>query len=248
VFGVLVQFGCDAYDETLLTAHRARGSNAGRTGSAAKGDAASAEEFDAAAAIDEDIGKPGTSRDAGHKSDSAVSIRDASAEEGETDDGGSEVGSGGRAGGAGGASGSSAGGTSGSSAGSGGSSPAPCADANGRAWGDNGHCYFPLSVMNSWYVSRDRCSELGAHLVSITSAEEQTFVNGLVGSSARWIGLARFGAPAFSWVDGAVMTYENWENGAPTLATEAAAAVRSDTFLWFDDQVSQVHGAICERQ
>jgi hypothetical protein len=123
-----------------------------------------------------------------------------------------------------------------------------CADAGGQVWQANGHCYFPLSVMNTWFVSRDRCRELGAHLVSISSAAEQVFVSGMVGVGPRWTGLSRFGAPAFSWVDGESMTYENWEAGAPNQKNEAAVAVRNGTFLWFDDQVSQAYAAICERQ
>jgi hypothetical protein len=112
----------------------------------------------------------------------------------------------------------------------------------------NGHCYFPLSVMNSWYVSRDRCRELAGHLVSITSKEEQAFVSALVGSAPRWIGLSRFGAPQFSWIDGESMTYENWEEGAPKLVSEAAVALRNETFRWFDDDVKVLYGAVCERE
>jgi hypothetical protein len=133
-------------------------------------------------------------------------------------------------------------------AGAAGGGAVACTDAGGQVWRDNGHCYFPLSVMNSWFVSRDRCHELGAHLVSISSAAEQTFVSSLIGSAPRWTGLSRFGAPAFSWIDGESMTYENWEPGAPNQTTEAAVAMRNATFLWFDDKVSQAYSAICERQ
>jgi hypothetical protein len=101
--------------------------------------------------------------------------------------------------------------------------------------------------MNTWFVSRDRCRELGAHLVSISSAAEQGFVSGMVGAGPRWTGLSRFGAPAFSWIDGESMTYENWEAGAPNQKNEAAVAVRNGTFLWFDVQVSEAYAAICER-
>ena len=121
-------------------------------------------------------------------------------------------------------------------------------DANGQVWKLNGHCYFALSVMNNWYVSRDRCRELGAHLVSITSAEEQAVVSALIGSAPRWIGLSRFGAPQFSWIDGASMTYENWEEGAPTRRSEAAVAIRNETHRWFDQRLETPAGAVCERE
>jgi hypothetical protein len=123
-----------------------------------------------------------------------------------------------------------------------------CSDADALMWIGNGHCYFPLAETNTWFVSRDRCNELGAHLVTIGSAPEQAFVNELVGSTSRWIGLARFGAPAFTWVDGEQMTFENWESGAPKLMSEAAAVIRSDTCLWFDDSVKNAHPPLCERE
>ena len=126
--------------------------------------------------------------------------------------------------------------------------PVACTEANARVWRDNGHCYIPLTVLSSWYVSRDRCRELGAHLVTISSAEEQSFVSTVVGSATRWTGLSRFGAPAFSWIGDEPVTYENWEAGAPNVMGEAAAVLRTDTFRWFDAAVTQTHAPLCERQ
>jgi hypothetical protein len=96
-------------------------------------------------------------------------------------------------------------------------------------------------------VSRDNCSGAGAKLATITSAAEQAFVGSLVGATSRWIGLSRFGAPAFSWISGEAVTYTNWEATEPNASGEAAALIRTGTLGWFDVLVTESHPAICER-
>jgi hypothetical protein len=257
LIAVAAASGCRAYDESLLQSNRMHGVRG--TGSSSSDDASSDAAVSDASSVSGDAGESSDSGegslklDSGWESDRRGSMGESAADAAAAGSGANTAGSGGAAeAGGGGGSGGTAGAAGGSSAQAGaGGMPAtavPCTDANGRVWESNGHCYFPLSVMNSWYVSRDRCHELGAHLVSISSAEEQVFVSTLVGSTPRWTGLARFGAPAFSWVDGESMTYENWEAGAPTQMSEAAVAVRTDTYLWFDAAVSEPHAALCERQ
>jgi hypothetical protein len=246
----LVVSACHAYDETLVETARPSQRRSPRADAGDDSDTSDASstssEGDAASGPS---GEP--AEDAGFEGDSSVAVRDASIDE--RGMGAMQgAGTGGKAGAAG------SGGMSSEpqprnpmgAAGAPAVTPpvAPCTDASGQVWQTNGHCYFPLSVMNSWYVSRDLCRELMAHLVSITSKEEQAFVSALVGSAPRWIGLSRFGAPQFSWVDGESMTYENWEAGAPKLVNEAAVALRNETFLWFDDDVKTQYGAVCERE
>jgi hypothetical protein len=246
----LAASACHAYDETLVETARPSQRRAPRTAAgedADTPDAASKSSEDASAAPN---GEP--AEDAGFLGDSSVAQSDASARDRET--GANTAGASGAmpAAGSGGAPGEPRAPSNepqGAAGAVGMASPAaPCTDASGQVWQANGHCYFPLSVMNSWYVSRDRCRELGAHLVSITSKEEQAFVGALVGAAPRWIGLSRFGAPQFSWIDGESMTYENWEEGAPKLINEAGVALRNETSRWFDDVVTNLYGAVCERE
>lgn len=260
VVGVLATAGCHAYDESLLRVQR------GNRGSASRSDPSS-ETLDAATGLpDSGSGdlEPGDA-----SADSAAAAADASSDRGDetarpsdasvssgnggagsSGEGGAPAAGGGKGtAGAGGTAGMPSDSASGGAAGSGNAPPAvTCTEAGGRIWPASGHCYFPLSVRNSWFISRDRCSELKAHLVSIAGADEQTFVSGLVSSAPAWIGLSRFGAPAFSWVDGQSVTYENWDTDAPNLTNEAAVALRPETFFWFDDDVSAQHPAICERE
>lgn len=124
---------------------------------------------------------------------------------------------------------------------------APCPQAAGMTWNDNGHCYFPISVAYSWYVSRDTCRDFAAELVTITSAEEQAFVATLVSAEPHWTGFARFGAPAFNWITGEAAFYQNWEMGAPSPSGDRAVLLRPGTGQWFDEAVTATHAALCER-
>ena len=40
-----------------------------------------------------------------------------------------------------------------------------------------GSCYLHFSERDTWGVAEHRCQELNSHLVSITSQQEQNFVN-----------------------------------------------------------------------
>lgn len=122
-----------------------------------------------------------------------------------------------------------------------------CDEPGGQIWAANAHCYFPLDQSQSWNVSRDQCLDRGAMLVVIGSAQEQAFVSGLVGSSARWIGLAKFGAPEFSWVTGETLSYLNWDTGAPNSSGEVAAVMSEQSHAWRDEPVTTLHAALCER-
>lgn len=154
------------------------------------------------------------------------------------------AGEGGRSGGAGSGAGAGAGGGGGAA---GAADGGGCGEPDSAIWSGNGHCYFPLSALASWNVSRDACSQRGAQLVTITSSDEQAFVAGLVATTPRWIGLSKFGAPAFTWIDGEALSYTNWDAGAPAVSGEVAAALRDGTQKWFDDAVTASHAALCER-
>jgi len=138
----------------------------------------------------------------------------------------------------------------GGTAGSAGAPPDPataCTLRGGRVWEANQHCYFPLDSAESWNVSRDGCANLAATLVVITSDEEQAFVATLVGATARWIGLSRFGRPDFTWISGDAVDYTHWEDAGSAVSGDAAAIIRSDTLQWSVETLAAAHGALCER-
>ncbi len=63
-----------------------------------------------------------------------------------------------------------------------------CETCLGTIWSTNNHCYWYVSAATSWGAAEADCVVEGGHLASITSAAENTFVNGLA-SSSFWIGL-----------------------------------------------------------
>lgn len=98
----------------------------------------------------------------------------------------------------------------------------------------NGHEYQAFVVASgiSWTAANVQANLLGGHLVTITSAEENAFVFGLVNSPAYWsnffgfraggpwIGLIQSAGAAepgggFQWVTGEAMSYTNWAPGEP---------------------------------
>src|SRR5690606_18256437 len=101
---------------------------------------------------------------------------------------------------------------------------APCTEGGGKVDPTTGHCYFVLrGQMNSrmtWTDARNRCASLnGAHLATITSEEEQAFVESFAttgpgGTGDLWIGLWREGAATatnkFAWITDEPVNYVNW--------------------------------------
>ncbi|KAJ8402327.1 hypothetical protein AAFF_G00368160 [Aldrovandia affinis] len=89
----------------------------------------------------------------------------------------------------------------------------------------SGSCYWVVSNFNlltSWNEAQTRCSDMGAGLVTIKSAEEQFFVNAqlpdLHQSSVPdvWIGVSdKDHDGTFQWVDKTPITYANWNPNFP---------------------------------
>ncbi len=127
--------------------------------------------------------------------------------------------------------------------------PVPCTEQGALTWAQNGHCYFALTGQgHDWFTQRDRCTNAGAHLVTITSQGENDFVQTLVGYQDRWIGLyrAQAGDP-FTWVTGEPLGYTDWVAGEPNEPGESCGRITSATPSWRDRACNQSYGAICER-
>ncbi|MCA8959417.1 MAG: hypothetical protein KDC38_02840, partial [Planctomycetes bacterium] len=126
--------------------------------------------------------------------------------------------------------------------------------------------YFVFDEQLSWHGARKYCERLGGHLVSITDAEEQKFVQGLpelLGKGHRfWIGLSTVGSTSdWQWVTGEAWNYSNWATGLPDptrplwskfvrpecrRAVENAAAFGYSPHRWVDADPLLLKGFICE--
>uniref|UniRef100_A0A8C3WR67 Brevican core protein n=1 Tax=Catagonus wagneri TaxID=51154 RepID=A0A8C3WR67_9CETA len=78
-----------------------------------------------------------------------------------------------------------------------------------------GACYKHFSKRKSWEEAENKCRMYGAHLASISTPEEQDFINNQY-REYQWIGLNdRTIEGDFLWSDGVPLLYENWNPGQP---------------------------------
>jgi hypothetical protein len=104
--------------------------------------------------------------------------------------------------------------------------------------GGNGHWYRLSSDVCGWEEARNRASNQGGHLASITSEAENAFIVAL-GVGRSWIGA--FQEPGacepgcFSWVTGEPWQYQRWMGGQPDgfAGSENYVEIRANSY-WND--------------
>jgi hypothetical protein len=81
----------------------------------------------------------------------------------------------------------------------------------------NGHSYYRSTGNAIWTVARQNCINMGGHLVTVTTAAENSFIFGLWPSG--WIGLAdEVVEGVWQWVTGEPYSYTSWNPGEPNNA------------------------------
>lgn len=71
-----------------------------------------------------------------------------------------------------------------------------------------------------WMDAKKKCEKIGGHLVTITSADEQQFIEQLIDEGEKtfyWIGATDSGREPnnYYWVTGETFDYQNWQQGQP---------------------------------
>lgn len=119
----------------------------------------------------------------------------------------------------------------------------------------NMHYYKVFTGNFTWNEAKKACEEKGGHLVTITSKEEQEFINGLNSLNRRvWIGGTRGNSYNWTWITGEPWMYENWAPGEPNnspnvVSNENCAAIWNSSGQWNDlnnDNTYEQSGFICE--
>jgi len=81
----------------------------------------------------------------------------------------------------------------------------------------NGHKYEIINVSKSWIDTNSDCKKRGGYLATITSKEEQEFINDLISKYGKkecyFLGGYRKGK--WQWITGEDFNYKNWGPGQP---------------------------------
>ena len=126
-------------------------------------------------------------------------------------------------------------------------------------WEGNGHYYKVFSGPNSeypqltWEEAKLACEQLGGHLVTITSSEEQDFIESLdsttcIGELSVWIGLSRpEGTGPWTWITGEPYEYTHWDNNEPS-GDGSCVAMRTKNYGygWNDADANTPFAYVCE--
>jgi len=81
----------------------------------------------------------------------------------------------------------------------------------------NGHSYYRSTGSMTWTAAKTACTNMGGHLVTVTTAAENSFIFGLWPSG--WIGLTdEVTEGVWQWVTGEPYSWSNWNSGEPNNA------------------------------
>ena len=113
----------------------------------------------------------------------------------------------------------------------------------------NGNIYCLYDELVSWYTAYNVCENMGGHLATITSAEEQKIITDLCYGSfytAYWLGATDDSSEGdWKWVTGEPFSYTNWSSGEPNNANSKEHYLEQ-YYTWNDYIDNGYRGFICE--
>jgi alpha-tubulin suppressor-like RCC1 family protein/uncharacterized protein (DUF2141 family) len=111
----------------------------------------------------------------------------------------------------------------------------------------------------TWSDAKGYCENIGAHLLTINSQQEQDYITSVFGSDIVWLGATDAGHEGlWTWVTGEPFTYENWETlyNEPNGGTDENYLMMGDGYdggsnwmnrgKWNDTNGTGVNKFICE--
>ncbi len=124
---------------------------------------------------------------------------------------------------------------------------------NAPHWGNSSYAIYTYSGDSfTWEQAEQYCENMGGHLVTITSPQEQAFIEQLNSDHRRlWIGAHRPDGTYFAWVTGEPWSYTNWDEGEPS--NKGVGGYENCVVLWprkwndlRNDNSWEQSGFICE--
>ncbi|MBR6335164.1 MAG: C-type lectin domain-containing protein [Clostridia bacterium] len=116
----------------------------------------------------------------------------------------------------------------------------------------NGHMYMIYNIEMSWQQAQEYCESKKGHLVTITDAAEQEFIEKLNKDNRKlWIGGYRHDDDPYTWywVTGEPWNYSHWGDGEPNNysgSNETRASVWPEYWNDLKENSSEQSGFICE--
>jgi hypothetical protein len=99
----------------------------------------------------------------------------------------------------------------------------------------NGNYYYLYQQSTTWENAKLNCEAVGGHLVTITSIEEQEFIESLLSSDREtiWIG-GYCSSKKWKWITGEEWIFTNWNsiNGYPNEITDGQSIFLTYNFEW----------------
>ena len=113
----------------------------------------------------------------------------------------------------------------------------------------NGHTYYLYEIQKTWEDACKFCESRGGYLATITSSEEQVFLE-TMGNNRYWIGGTDKNSEGFwEWVSGEEFGYTNWLSGEPNNMYDAGEdylAIWPKTWNDLANNSIEQNGFICE--
>uniref|UniRef100_A0A7I4YJ52 C-type lectin domain-containing protein n=1 Tax=Haemonchus contortus TaxID=6289 RepID=A0A7I4YJ52_HAECO len=112
-------------------------------------------------------------------------------------------------------------------------------------------CYQFTKTRRSFYMAEESCQEVSAHLVSIFSSAENSWLSmyatqqGIKGTF--YTGLNRLAQNYWAWTDGSPLSYTRWAPGEPNATAQCAAENATDA-TWESVSCSDAYPYVCVQQ
>lgn len=118
---------------------------------------------------------------------------------------------------------------------------------DGSVYNDNS-CFKYFSTKENHDNAEAFCQSWGGNLATITSSEENSFVQSLTAGSLAWIGLEDMSSEnSYVWKDCSIDSYTNWDEGDPDDTEGECVYMRSQDGEWKVEKCSDYFPFVCSK-